>query len=307
MKKLTTILLATAALLVAAVSCNKEGNEPEGRMAVLSYDVNLSEVTTKAFGDGSTVDRLACAVYDGEELYACTKVAKADGKFAYAPSLYYGKTYTVVFFAYKENAYTVSEDLKTITRSGNGEAADAFTYRETVKIKADGTLVVNGEETTEKAESHSVTLSRPFAQLNIGTESLEDITKVGATKVKVILEGAASSYSAVTGECAGSENVEYTSVIADFSSNNFSVKVDESISKVYALVSLNYLLVRDNVKATIQTLNNNEENVRTLTISNLPLGKNQKTNIYGNLVKGELTFNVTVNPTFSTTENGSTI
>ena len=50
MKKLTTILLATAALLVAAVSCNKEGNEPEGRMAQLSYEVSLSEPVAKALG-----------------------------------------------------------------------------------------------------------------------------------------------------------------------------------------------------------------------------------------------------------------
>ena len=64
MKKLTTILLATAALLVAAVSCNKEGNEPEGRMAQLSYEVSLSEPAAKALGDGSTVSSLACAVYD---------------------------------------------------------------------------------------------------------------------------------------------------------------------------------------------------------------------------------------------------
>ena len=83
MKRFSTILLAMAAVVVAAVSCNKEGNEPEGKMAVLSYDVNLSELTTKAFGDGSTVDKLACAVYDGETLYANATVAKAGGKFTY--------------------------------------------------------------------------------------------------------------------------------------------------------------------------------------------------------------------------------
>ena len=299
MKRFSTILLATAALLVAAVSCNKEGNEPEDTMAVLSYEVNLSEVT-KAIGDGSTVDKLACAVYDGETLYANATVAKAEGKFAYAPSLYYGKTYTVVFFAYKDGAYTVSDDLKTITRSGNGEAADAFTYKETVKINANGTLTIDGAASEQTASNHSVTLTRPFAQLNIGTESLGDMTNAGATGVKVTITGCAANYSALDG-ASGTSTVTYTSTASDFSANKFTVNDTE-----YSLVSLNYLFAADNVTATVEVLNGTTT-IRTIELSNLPLKANQKTNIYGNLVKGNLTFNVTMNPGFSATENNQTI
>lgn len=299
MKRFSTILLATAALLVAAVSCNKEGNEPEDTMAVLSYEVNLSEVT-KAIGDGSTVDKLACAVYDGETLYANATVAKADGKFAYAPSLYYGKTYTVVFFAYKDGAYTVSDDLKTITRSGNGEVADAFTYKETVKINANGTLTIDGAASEQTASNHSVTLARPFAQLNIGTESLDDMTNAGATGVKVTLTGYAANYSALDG-ASGTSNVTYTSTASDFSANKFTVNDTE-----YSLVSLNYLFAADNVTATVEVLNGTTT-IRTIELSNLPLKANQKTNIYGNLVKGNLTFNVTMNAGFNGDGNNETI
>lgn len=300
MKRFSTILLAMAAVVVAAVSCNKEGNEPEGKMAVLSYEVNLSEVATKAIGDGSTVDKLACAVYDGETLYANATVAKADGKFAYTPSLYYGKTYTVVFFAYKDGAYAVSDDLKTITRSGNGEAADAFTYKETVKINANGTLTINGTASTQTASDHEVTLTRPFAQLNIGTESLDDMTNAGATGVKVTLTGYAANYSALDG-ASGTSTVTYTSTASDFSANKFTVNDTE-----YSLVSLNYLFAADNVTAKVEVLNGTTT-IRTIELSNLPLKANQKTNIYGNLVKGDLTFNVTMNPGFSTSENNQTI
>lgn len=296
MKRFSTILLATAALLVAAVSCNKEGNEPEGKMAVLSYDVNLSEVTTKAFGDGSSVDKLACAVYDGETLYANATVAKADGKFAYTPSLYYGKTYTVVFFAYKAGAYEVSDDLKTITRSGNGEAADAFTYKETVKINADGTLTIDGVASAQTASNHSVTLARPLAQLNIGSADL-----TGMTKVTVTLSSCAASYSAQSGAYAGSQDVTYTSTASEFSSSKFTVDGTD-----YSLVSLNYLFAGSNVTATIEVYNG-DTLIRTVTVNNVPLKANQKTNIYGNLVKGELTFEVTMNAGFSATENNQTI
>ena len=296
MKKLTTILLATAALLVAAVSCNKEGNEPEDKMAVLSYEVNLSEVT-KAIGDGLTADKLACAVYDGETLYAKATVAKADGKFAYTPSLYYGKTYTVVFFAYKDGVYAVSDDLKTITRSGNGEAADAFTYKETVKINADGTLTINGAASTQTASDHEVILTRPFAQLNIGTADL-----TGMTKVTVTLSSCAASYSAQAGAYAGSQDVTYTSTASEFSSSKFTVDGTD-----YSPVSLNYLFAADsNVKATIEVYNG-DNLIRTVIVDNVPLKANQKTNIYGNLVKGNLTFNVTMNAGFNGTGNNETI
>ena len=292
MKRFSTILLATAALVVAAVSCNKEGNEPEGKMAELSYDVNLSEVTTKALGDGSTVDKLACAVYDGETLYANATVDKADGKFTYAPSLYYGKLYTVVFFAYKDGAYAVSDDLKTITRSGNGEAADAFTYKETVKINADGTLTIDGAASAQTASNHSVTLTRPFAQFNIGTADL-----TGMTKVTVTLSSCAASYSAQSGAYAGSQDVTYTSTVSEFSSSKFTVDGTD-----YSLVSLNYLFAGSNVTATVEVYNG-DTLIRTVTVNNVPLKANQKTNIYGNLVKGELTFNVTMNAEFAGTQD----
>lgn len=282
--------------MVAAVSCNKDGNEPEGKMAVLSYDVNLSEVTTKAFGDGKTVDKLACAVYDGEALYANATVAKADGKFAYKPSLYYGKTYTVVFFAYKDGAYTVSNDLKTITRSGNGEAADAFTYKETVKINADGTLTIDGVASAQTASNHAVTLTRPFAQLNIGTDHA-DIAQTGATQVRVTLAGCAESYSALAPSYSGNASVTYTSTISELSGNTFTVG-----GMNYSLVSLNYLFAADNVNATIEVLKGNDV-IRTINMTNLPLKANQKTNIYGNLVKGEVTFNVSINNVFTTPDN----
>jgi len=298
MKNLTTYLLATAALLVAAVSCNKEGNEPEGQTAVLSYDVNLSEAATKAIGDGSTVDKLACAVYDGSTLYANAAVSKDGENFTYAPSLYYGKTYTVVFFAYKDEAYTVNDGLTTITRSGNGEVADAFTYKETVKINADGKLTINGVASEQTVDNHSVTLSRPFAQLNIGTESLVDLSNAGAIAVRVTLTGCAATYSADSEAYAGNETVTYTSTVSDFSTNKFSVNSTE-----YSLVSLNYLFASGNVNATIEVLKG-ESVIRTIVIANVPLNANQKTNIYGNLVKGELEFNVTMNAGFGKNEEG---
>ena len=55
-----------------------------------------------------------------------------------------------------------------------------------------------------------------------------------------------------------------------------------------------------NVEATVTVLTAGDEPIRTISFDNLPLNANRKTNIYGNLVKGELTFNVSVETGFTT-------
>ena len=300
MKRFSTILLATATLLVAAVSCNKEGNEPEGKMAVLSYEVNLSEVATKAIGDGSTVNRLAYSIYDNDTKYA-SGVVEGSGSFNFKPSLYFGKEYDIVLFAYVDGAYDVA-DLTAVKKNAvYGENADAFCLKQTILIDKDETVIINGEDSNKSfRDGLSVVLKRQFAQLNIGTESLDDMNNVGATAVKVTLDGCAANYSVLDG-ASGTTTVTYTSTVSDFSADKFTVNSNE-----YSLVSLNYLFAADNVEATIEVLRG-EEVIRTITMDSVPLKANQKTNIYGNLVKGELTFEVTMNAGFSATENNQTI
>ena len=170
-----------------------------------------------------------------------------------------------------------------------------------MKINADGTLTIDGAASAQTASNHSVTLTRPFAQLNIGTESLDDMDNVGATAVKVTLAGCAANYSALEDDASGTTTVTYTSTVSDFTANKFTVN-----SKEYSLVSLNYLFAADNVTATIEVLRE-EEVIRTITMDSVPLKANQKTNIYGNLVKGELTFNVSISEGFKTPDNNKQI
>lgn len=304
MKKLTTILLATAALLVAAVSCNKEGNDPGGQLATINYLVSIADASTKTLGDGTAVNKLAYAIYDGETKYASGTVDKSQsGSFEFMPSLFIGKEYDIVLFAYKDGSYNVAELTAIKKNAASGEDADAFCLKETVLLDKDETIIVNGDDTNVSfREGRSVVLVRQFAQLNVGTSSVEDLAKAGAAKVKVLISDYnAATYNVRTAEVTAAENIslEYVCTIDALMSNTFEVD-----GQKYNYVSLNYLFPVGNVTAVVSVLKEDGTVIREVpAFTNLPLKANQKTNIYGNLVKGELTFNVTMNAVFTGTQD----
>ena len=291
MNKIATTISTIAAVLLAG-SCSKAVVDQEGSAVTLDYTVSVTEAATKALGDGSNVDKMAYAVYDGE---TCVKTAvineQQEGKFAFQPVLFYGKTYTVAMFAYKDGAYDVA-DLKAITKSANDETADAFTHTETVMIDHNGDLYINGSKSDDQPSDHAVTLTRPLAQLAVATEVFDEMAQAGAAKIQVELS-APNSYNAVTGTPATAATANYTSTVAELGTIEVS-------GKTYTVVSCNYLLPTDTQNVIVKVLKADDTVIRTITLYNVPLVANKKTQIYGNLVKGELTFNVSINNGFNT-------
>lgn len=293
MKKLTTIIAAMAAVLLTG-ACNKAEVEHEGSAVTLDYTVSLAEAATKAMGDGTTVNALTYAIYDGNTKVSGATVARnADNSFSFAPSFYYGKTYTVVMFAYNDGAYTVDETLYSITKEIGvvGETSDAFTHQETITLNNDGTLTVD-DQNKGAVTSHSVTLTRPVAQLVVATETFGDMTKAGASKIQVELS-APNSYNAVTGTPATAAPANYTSAVANLGTIEVS-------GNSYTVVSCNYLFPTATQTVTLKVLKDDNTVIREITLDNVPLVANKKTQIYGNLVKGDITFNVSINNGFST-------
>lgn len=295
MNKIATTISTIAAVLLAG-ACSKAVVEQEGSAVTLDYTVSVTEAATKALGDGSNVDKMAYAVYDGE---TCVKTAviaeQEEGKFAFQPVLFYGKTYTVAMFAYKDGAYDVT-DLKAITKSANDETADAFTHKETVMIDHNGDLYIDGSKSDDQTSDHAVTLTRPVAQLAVATEVFDQMAQAGAAKIQVELS-APSTYNAVTATSATSATANYTSTVPDTVAELGTIELS---GKTYTVVSCNYLLPTNTQTVTVKVLKEDNTVIRTITLDNVPLGANKKTQIYGNLVKGELTFNVSINNAFNT-------
>ena len=290
MNKITIISTIAAVLLAGA--CSKAVVEQEGSAVTLDYTVSVTEAATKALGDGSNVDKMAYAVYDGD---TCVKTAVIDeqeeGKFAFQPVLFYGKTYTVAMFAYEDGAYDVA-DLKAITKSANDETADAFAHTETVMIDHNGDLYINGSKSDDQTSEHAVTLTRPVAQLAVATEVFDEMAQAGASEIQVELS-APSTYNAVLSEATTPVTSNYTSTVAELGTIEVS-------GNTYTVVSCNYLLPTDTQTVIVKVLKADDTVIRTITLDNVPLVANKKTQIYGNLVKGELTFNVSINNGFST-------
>lgn len=291
MNKIATTISTIAAVLLAG-ACSKAVVEQEGSAVTLDYTVSVTEAATKSLGDGTNVDKMAYAVYDGE---TCVKTAVIDeqeeGKFAFQPVLYYGKTYTVAMFAYKDGAYNVA-DLKAITKSANDETADAFAHTETVMIDHNGDLYIDGSKSDDQTSDHAVTLTRPVAQLAVATEVFDEMAQAGAAKIQVELS-APSTYNAVLSAATTSATANYTSTVANLGTIEVS-------GNPYAVVSCNYLLPTDTQTVTVKVLKSDDTVIRKITLDNVPLVANKKTQIYGNLVKGELTFNVSINNGFNT-------
>ena len=297
MNKITTIITIAAVLLAGA--CTKTVVEFDSSPVTLDYSVNLDNAVTKSLGDGSTVDMLAYAIYEEQSdvAYAKGTIDKTDGKFTFKPSLYIGKEYDIILFAYKDDSddsYDI-DNLQAVTRSEGliGENADAFSLKETVKIDKDENLYVNGENKGSFRNPRTVSLTRPFAQLNIGTSSLDDLDAVRAAKVKVTLCDYKTSYNVRTSSMNGETTYEYTTSI-EYDKEDVKEETFDIEGNTYSYVSLNYLFPVGTVNATVTVLTAEDEPIRTILFNNLPLNANCKTNIYGNLVKGELTFNVSV-------------
>ena len=146
----------------------------------------------------------------------------------------------------------------------------------------------------------TVTLKRPFAQLNIGTADLEEAANAGFPVDKVSVEiptGVCDVLNLWTGKSSCSKEISRT-----FKKNDI---VDTELYAFpvagYDHLAMNYLLVN----AEKSPLNNvtlnyySGDRVKSRTFSNVPAQRNWRTNIYGELLTSDVNVNVVIDPLFA--------
>ena len=293
MRKNLLIAMSAIAMLFAT-SCQNDfdvmGNV--GDEALVSFTVTTPEIATRAdYSDGATATVLQYAVYNqaGQEL---TDLTVTDGEIHSSTTVKFqlttGNKYSVIFWAAAPNApYSVDFANKSMTVDYstavcNDEARDAFyAYKE---------FTVNG------AQTETIELKRPFAQLNIGTNDYEESEKAGyvPTQSAVTVKQVYSSINLATGEVD-----EETKVDAVFKLAN--IKKDETFPVGgYEYLAMNYLLVDAekevvDVEFTYTDANNDS---KTRTVGSVPVQRNYRTNIYGALLTSEVDINVTIEPAY---------
>lgn len=313
-------ICALAALTFA--SCQKENADGnmDDQSSVVSINLTSPLMGTKAFADGKIVDVVHVHVYKvGENGSTLTYIAPGtgstetpskdvtmedNGTATYSTRLVTGQTYTFVFWAEKSGNghYTYNPATQTIAVNyanavGNDETRDAF-YAVLENVKITG------------AYSKSVTLTRPFAQVNFGVTD-KDMTAANAAGITV--NGAAVKCTHVAnalylldGTVSGSEE-------AAFATNELPTSETLSVSgKTYTYVAMNYVLVGKNASTLSDitlTLNATgaESATPEYTYTNIPLQGNYRTNIVGNLFTSPASIDITVDKNFKEGDNNVVI
>ena len=310
MKKKLLSVLAVAAGLLMATSCSNEREEvkTEGE-AVVSFVAELphsmvnrapkgyADATT--FGDGSGATHLQYHVYKVAD-DAWTPIEDLAGtatfvdlKTTVSLKLVNGNKYAVAFWADATTAdnasiYTFDEATCSVTANYEGvessdESLDAF-----YAVKE---FTVNG------SSQETVELYRPFAQLNIGTADLEESAKAGQEIAEAgITVKTYNTLSLKDGAVSGEGEVTFAK--AALPEANFPVVGG------YKYLAMNYLLMPADKKAdNTVTIRYDNENVPERVFYNVPLQRNYRTNIYGNLLTSTTEFNVIIKPEFVDPDN----
>ena len=291
MKKLFFCVAAMTAALFT--SCQKEVLEPVANdAATVSFSVSTPEIATRAYSDGMTATALQYAVYneEGEELTALTKTdATINGSTTVELKLTTGNTYSVLFWAAAPNApYTVDLANKTMTVDYttpvcNDEARDAFyAYK---------TFTVTG------AQTETIELRRPFAQLNIGTADYAASTSAGYTPTQSSMTVPVyTTLYLVDGDVDG--QATQTFALAN-------IKKDETFPVAgNEYLAMNYLLVaKDKEVVDVEFTYTDGTNAKTRTVGSVPVQRNYRTNIYGKLLTSEVDINVEIKPEYETPDN----
>ena len=299
MKKVLFSTVAMSALMLMATSCadDQTSDLKAGAESTVTFTAQLpSEMGTRAFADGLTAKHLQYAVYEagqstplpvfGDETRVVGEAEMVDLKKSVTLKLTSGKSYDVIFWAdaTTDSPYTfnpasqeVSVDYSKV--NNNSDNCDAFFKKETITVSGN--------------QSVDVKLTRPFAQVNIGTDDFDAAKASGleVTQTEVVAK-AFATLNLATGEVADEADRTFTmKAIPTASDGEFPV------AGGYKYLSMDYLLVGAD-KATVDVAFN-YGGPQNRTFTNVPVQRNYRTNIYGSLLTNTADFNVVIVPGFN--------
>ena len=310
MKKFMLFTSALAGLFLAA-SCQQENLEPEQMSNTVKFTVEApGALFTKAeIADGTNVNEVHYAVYktNDDELHAIGNpneqplaqgVVEMQNKRASVEfDLLQDQDYTVIFWAQVagKGHYTLG-DLRTITVAsnvlGNDETRAAF--------------YAKYQFSTETHTDHTVTLCRPFAQLNLLTtpESLTPVQEgqsngytIDVKTSEVTVVGLSKTFSTVDGMApVAEETLTFKMNATPEEQGQETLSVN---GKAYHYVSMNYFFVPEEEKLVDieYTVVTDKGNIAHEIVA-VPVKENYRTNVIGNLLTKETTFEIIVDADF---------
>ena len=305
MKKLF-IYLSVAVLGVAAASCQKELAVAEGGKGNVNITIQTPEVATKAIADGMNVDIVHYEIYKKEEghknsltgthLIKGTVPMSAKGA-SLTLNLLQGQEYVGLFWAQVNGqSYYDVTNLRDIKVAYPNEA-NSKTY---ANDEARAAFCQKKEFTTGR--NVSVVLERPFAQINLGTTiaDLNDDYEINLEQSSMTVKGVANSFNVAAMTAGETEvNVEFSYATLPYVFNPSETLVANNQTWAYA--GMNYVLVPGDA-ATVDVTYSIKTDVGTVTrnVPVVPVQKNYRTNLLGNLLTQETAIEIVVDEKFNT-------
>lgn len=287
--------LAIAAMAVLAGACAKEQvASGDGETVEMTFNVDVPEttITTKGLSDAAQVDELVFDAFrnlnDTESIKGLRQVvAVENGRATIQVKLVKGQNYRFVFWAQKaNNGYYNTDNLSNITVDyknalANDSSLDAFFAKEEVT-------------NVQNPISKTIILKRPFAQVNYVTkEELSEGLYIKESQITV--KNALTSFNPLRNKLSGAQDVTF----------NYNAVPAEKL--IIGGIEYNYLATafilaksdrsKDIVDVEAKFKANKGYSV-TVSTPGLPCQRNYRTNVIGNFMSVDGTYNVEIDSAF---------
>ena len=319
MKRFFRFVMA-AAVLFGAVACSQQSVEeivePQEVTSVLS--VSLEGLNTRLAGDSGMIDKVAWGVYDAVSnhyLAPHSGIADFDGdKAEIEVTLFTGKAYDLVFFAYNSEAYKSDENDEDYAYSIDWNARNLNVNYGKLANLENRDAFYHFENDFTAGKSETFILKRPFAQLNVGQNEFDYKNMLNKEKAHIYKSSlkakAFSTMNFTTGAVSNEVDVvvfteNYVLGIENDKSPATAIETLTVGGEEYKHIAMNYLLVADKymVNQVDFEFFGTEGTKFERSYYNVPLQRNYRTNILGSIISDEAVFTVVIDPAFEEDEN----
>ena len=314
-----------AASMLLMTSCDKEafGGRFGEQETNVTLSVSLPELQTRAYGTGVNAKYLQYAVYslDAQDAIneqieknslVLTQLAKNELSIKLVPNT----KYAIVLWADAYGADATSPFPVTMKKNDNGEFvntlavdatkiktsddnADAFFGSYEINVTGANQYTITDALNNTEISNNDLKLKRPFAQLNIASTISDYNTLVNSgfdlKKTKISVKKAYSSMNLLTGAVGDDQEITYA-----YSDALAAVNQDPAYN-AHKLLSVNYILMSDSKQTATEVVftysNGTTEGYKSYY--NVPLRRNWRTNIYGDLFTNKVGITVSIAPSFA--------
>ena len=290
---------AAAAMSVLAIACAKEQVGPaDGETVEMTFNVDVPEttITTKGLSDAAQVDELRFQLFikdgDNYKMVQDQTVSVADKRAVVKASLVKQQSYYAAFWAQTSGTgFYETTDLRAVKMNtanvkANEPKMDAFWAKEDSFRATD-------------ARTKFIKMKRALAQVNIGTVVPTGEDALSISQSQIVMKGVPTTLNVLLGNTSNSHSGE-----EDITFQDNAPIIGEGLTvgeATYDYVATAYVFapIQNKMLTDISTkVTFSNSKYTKITTPNVPIQRNYRTNIVGNLFNVDATWDVKVDEGF---------